>query len=231
MLSYSWLIENHEFIKLLFTLNVAIISFIIVFKTHKMYHLSEHEGIRYFRNAFLCYGLAFLLRYLVSVQYDLTYGHIVSDSFFMGFRIAFVFFMVMASFFLFYSLLFKRFTTKNSHSSLFNARIFIFYALALIIGILDFILGNYSMMFFSQIIIFSFAGGVAFEKYGQVQKKSGFLGLYLWIILLIMITRILNFIVSYFLVWNKYGVIGIYLLDAIIFLLFLYGIIKVTRRS
>jgi hypothetical protein len=145
--------------------------------------------------------------------------------------IFFEFFMIMAGFFLFYSLLYKNFEAeKTSFSSLLNIRIFMLYSIALIISILDALWGVYYFMFFSQIIIFSFAGGIAFEKYGLNERREGFLKLYLMVIFLNLLTWILNLIIASFFGWNQVGVIGVYALDIIIFLMFLYGIIKVTRK-
>ena len=41
---------------------------------------------------------------------------------------------------------------------------------------------------------------------------------------------ILNAIVGVYLNWSRSGLINIYLLNIIFFLLFLYGVLKVTRR-
>jgi len=138
------------------------------------------------------------------------------------------FFFIMAGFFLLYSLLWKRFGEK--FSSLFNGPIIIFYLLALIMSLLYFFWAGYGLMFFSQIIVFSFAAGIAFEKYGQSEKKGGFLRLYLVVILLMLLARIIHFFVYSSFKWNIWGIIAVYFLEIVIFLLFLYEVVGVTKR-
>jgi hypothetical protein len=149
--------------------------------------------------------------------------------------ILFEFFIVMAGFFLIYSLLYKNFETgEPSFSSLFNARIIIFYFLALIIGILDYTWGVYYFMLFSQIILFSFAGGIAFCKYAEkiqvTGKKGGFFKMYLSIIFLNLIAWLLNFILASFFSWHKLGMAMLYMLNIIIFAMFAYAVFSSTKR-
>ena len=137
----------------------------------------------------------------------------------------------MAGFFLLYSLMWKKFETegKGGYSSLFNSRIFLFYTLTLILVFLDYLWQSYCFMFGSQIIIFAYASIISYINY----KKSGgrgFTGLYFIVMLLNLIAWAANFIVSIFLGWYKPIVIGIYALNVIIFLIFLYGVLSVTRR-
>lgn len=228
MQQYNWIIENRELLTLALDVVLFLICFVIVVKTHRIFKLSEHGGIRYFRNAFLFYGLAFAARYLLSLDYGPLNSFDFNFAFLIFLRLLYEFLFIMAGFFLLYSLLWKRFGVK--FSSLFNGPIFILYALAMIISILDFFWGGYDIMFFSQIIVFSFAGGIAFDKYGENTEKGGFLKLYLSVILLMLVARIIHFFVSSFFAWNIFGLIIVYMLEIFTFLLFLYGIIKVTRE-
>jgi len=164
----------------------------------------------------------------LSVNYELIENFTLNPLYMVITWLLYEFFFVMAGFFLLYSLLWRRFGGKSS--SLFNGPIFILYSLALIIAILDFFWLGYDIMFFSQIIVFSFAGGIAFEKYGANIGGGGFLRLYLSVILLMLLTRIIHFFVSSFFEWNTFGIITVYSLEIFTFLLFLYGIIKVTRE-
>lgn len=215
MLLYNLAIEHREILKLAFSALVVLSCFIIVLRTHKMFKLTDHEGIRYFRNTFMFFGLAFAFRYF------LNYSQILN--------IFYEFFLMMAFFMLFYSLSWKRFNGGHKISSLFNLRIFIFYSIALIISLLDFMWGCYSFLFFSQVIILSFSAGIIFEK-SSSGEKGGFLKLYLLVIFLSLFARLTNLIISSMFAWNRIGVIGIYLLDAVIFLLFLYGVIQNTKK-
>ena len=145
--------------------------------------------------------------------------------------IVFEFFLIMAGFFLLYSLIWKKFETTESISSLFNARIMLFYALTLIIVFLDYLWEVYTFMFVLQIIIFGYASIVSGLNYKINGKQHSFLKLYFMVMLLNLIAWIFNFIIASFFKWYQPGVIGIYILNVIIFFVFLYGVVKVTTKS
>lgn len=219
---------NKEAFKLIFTVIIGLICFFIVIKTDRLFKLSFHEGIRYFRNAFFFYGLAFVLRYILGAAQIM--GNIPQMYSFLV-KGVFEFFLIMAGFSLLYSLLWKNFEPEGgSHSSLFNLRFLVFYMLALIIVFLDYIWNTYNFMFSLQIVLFIFAAAISYSKY-QKSKKKGFLKLYFIVILLNLIAWIANFLVAAFFEWNKAGVIGIYILNVIIFFLFLYGVMNVTNKN
>jgi hypothetical protein len=218
---YDLIIQNKDFLKVFYALIIGIICFTIVMKTNKLFKLSLHQGIRYFRNAFLFYGLAFITRYFfigASVFYSLN-------------QILFEFFLIMAGFSLLYSLLWKKFERQELEvSSLFNIRIILFYVLALIVVILDYLWKTYCFMFGLQIVIFIYAVIVSYMNYIKDKDKK-FLKLYFGVIILNLIEWILNFIVATFFKWNQIIVINIYILNIIIFSLFLYGVLKVTQNN
>ncbi len=220
--------QNKELFKLLFTVAIGLVCFAIVLRTNRLFKLSSHQGIRYFRNAFFFYGLAFIMRYV------LGHVHLISNAPRMYSSIAtgvFEFFLIMAGFSLLYSLLWKKFEPEGGiHSSLFNLRFLIFYLLALTIVLLDYVWATYAFMFSIQIILFIFATAISYSNYQRSRDKV-FLKLYFIVILLNLIAWIANFLVATLFEWNMGGVIGIYILNLIIFILFLYGVMKVTRKS
>ena len=214
---YNLIAQNRELFRIFYSLIIVIICLIIVIKTNRLFRLSEHQGIRYFRNAFLFYGAAFISRYFLwFFFYPLA-------------KIGFEFFLIMAGFFLLYSLLWKRIETKPSDSSLFNARIFIFYILALVIATLDYLWSSYYFIFFSQIIVFIFISSISYVNYKKSKKKS-FLKLYFIAMLMSLIAWILNFIAASFFAWRLRWVVGVYILNVIVFFLFLYGVFSVTKK-
>jgi|TARA_Y100000310_G_scaffold276794_1_gene294195 hypothetical protein len=224
---YSWIIENKELIKIFYGLIIALICFVIVLKTNKLFRLSLHKGIRYFRNAFFFYGIAFIIRYLFGVFF------LDNSSYYLLINALFEYFLVMGGFFLLYSLLWKRFESSktNYNSSLFNTKIFLFYFMSLIIVFLDYIWQTYYFMFFSQIIIFVTAAIISYINYKKNGKQHKFLKLYFIAMILSLITWILNFLAALLLDWNKGVLTNVYLINIVIFLLFLYGVIKVTGRK
>lgn len=217
---YGFIAQNKDLFRFFYSVVIALICFIIVLKTDRLFRISSHQGIRYFRNAFFFYGLAFIIRYILAmpVYFNLMRG-------------VFEFFMIMGGFFLFYSLLWKKFEGFKEASSLFNFRVFIFYDLAFIIVIFDYLWGGYNFMFLSQILLFAFASIISYGNYKRGGREHKFLKLYFIVMMLNFIVWILNFIFASFGGWRLRWMANIYVLNVIIFLIFLYGVIKVTKKS
>jgi hypothetical protein len=137
----------------------------------------------------------------------------------------------MAGFFLLYSLLWKKAESSGTHycSSLFNTRIAIFYFMALIIVLLDYLWQAYYFMFLSQIILFACASIISYMNYKKNGKQHSFPKFYFIAMLLSFIAWSLNAFVALYFNWRPVFLMGIYLLNMFVFLLFLYGVIKVTK--
>ncbi len=216
----AWIIENKELLKFIYTFLIAGICAIIVVKTDRLFGLSSHQGIRYLRNAFLFFGIGFITRSLLKIK-SLPHGLL---------NILFEFFLIMAGFFLLYSLLWKRFKTSTKFSSLFNPWILIFYLMALIIALIDNFWSTYVLMFFSQIILFSFTSVISFNNYIKNGKKHKFLKFYFVAMVLSLVAWTLNAFAALYFKWDQAIVLNIYAINIIIFLLFLYGVVKVTKK-
>lgn len=216
------LFGNRELFKVIYALFILLVCFFIVYKTNKLYKLSMHNGIRYFRNAFFFYGLGFVLRYFL--------GFFIAKE--LVIDVVFEFFLIMAGFFLLYSLIWKKFETKpgNMFSSLLNPRIIVFYILTIMVIILDAMWTTYYFMFVSQIIIFLFASGISLRNYIKDNNQHPFLKFYFIAMLISLIAWILNALAATFFSWNLLAMADIYLLNLIFFLLFAYGVVKVTKN-
>jgi len=217
---YNLIAQNKDLFRFFYSILIVFICLIIVLKTNRLFRISSHQGIRYFRNAFFFYGVAFMIRYFLAVP-----------SYFILMRTVFEFFMIMGGLFLFYSLLWKKFESSKEISSLFNSKILIFYVLALIIVVLDYLWQTYDFMFFSQIILFGFASIISYTNYKKDEKKHKFLKLYFIIMVLNFIAWTLNFIFASFLGWRLRWVANIYVINVVVFLIFLCGVIKLTKKS
>ncbi len=219
---YEWIIANKELIKIFYALIIVFICAVIVLKTDRLFRLSSHKGIRYFRNAFFFFGIGFIIRYFFGVLPN--YRFIIT--------IIFEYFLIMAGFFLLYSLLWKKIEASGSdyYSSLFNAKIFIFYVMSFVIVLLDYLWGTYYLMFSSQIILFSLASIISYANYKKNGKRHKFLKFYFIAMMLSLVAWMLNALASLLLNWHQGILIVIYLLNIIIFLLFLFGVIKVTAK-
>ncbi len=227
-MDYSFIIQNKELFKTLYAFVVVIICILIVIKTDKLFKLSLHDGIRYFRNAFFFYGVAFVIRYFLKFAFyeeSLSYY-----SFLIG--ALFEFFLVMAGFFLLYSLLWKKFESYKfmPFSSLLNPRILIFYALAIVIVLLDFLWINYLFLFITQILVFLYASFISYSNYKKDNYEHKFPKFYFIAMILTFFAWLLNALAQIFFNWDQVVMLNIYILNALFFLLFLYGVIKVTKN-
>jgi hypothetical protein len=216
---YSFVAQNRVLFRFLYSVIIAFICLIIVLKTDRLFRISSHQGIRYFRNAFFFYGLAFIFRYILG-----------NPIYFNPMRVVFEFFMIMGGFCLFYSLLWKRFENSKDVSSLFNSRIIIFYILTIIIVALDYLWKGFTFMFISQIILFFFASIISYQNYKKDGKKYKFLKLYFIVMVLNFIAWILNFAFTAFFDWRLRWVANIYIINVLVFLIFLYGVVKLTKK-
>lgn len=226
---YSLIIQNKLILELVYAAVIAFICAVIVVKTDKFFRLSMHKGIRYFRNAFMFYGIAFILRYV--------YGVFSDSGFEIGYLYAaktiFEYLFVMAGFFLLYSLVWRKFekTREDYASSLFNAKIAVFHAMALILAIMDAVWQTYNFMFISQIVVFFFASVVSLTNYKNGNKRHKFLKFYPFAMLLGLAAWILNFLAETYFNWDHSLLIGVGAADVVFFLLFLYGVIKLTKTN
>ncbi len=217
--AYNWIIANKELIKIFYALIIIFICAVIVLKTDRLFRISLHNGIRYFRNAFFFFGVGFMLRYFLKVFPDYLN------------KIIFEFFIIMAGCFLLYSLLWKRIESfeREYNSSLFNPYILIFYLMSFIIVFADYLWSTYYGMFCSQIVLFSFASIISYLNY-QKNKTRPFLKFYFIAMILSLAAWLLNAGTSLLLNWHQGTLIAIYLLNIIIFLVFLFGVVRTTAR-
>jgi len=222
---YHFVIQNKEIFKCFYALTIILINVLIVLKADKLYSLSFHNGLRYFRNAFFFFGLAFASRYFLKFIFDfvaLYHLRFVSVYFF-------EFFLVVGGFFLLYSLLWRRFESPKPFSSLFSPIIALFYVLALVIALIDFLWRFHYLLFISQIILFLYAVIISHSNYRRNRKTHKFPKFYFLAMILALAAWILNFLAAVVFSWNMVFVVNIYILNSLFFLLFLYGLIKVVR--
>ena len=226
---YEFIIANKELLKIAYALIVVIICAAIVFRTDKLFRVSSYKGIQYLRNAFLFYGIGFALRYFFSfllVQEVLPgYFYFIDE--------LFEYFLIMGGFFLLYSLLWKRIEPPGLEytSSLLNTRVAIFHLMALMIVVLDVLWGGYFFMFASQIIVFALASIISIVNYRKKDKKYKFSKFYFLAVLLGFFAWLLNAVAELYFSWNQGIVINIYILNLIFFLLFLYGVFRITKSK
>jgi len=225
------IVQNRELMKLIYALIITLICIVITFKSDRIYRLSSYRGIRYFRNAFFFYGIAFVIRYfagsgLFNPLANVMECHILVKMFF-------EFFLVMAGFFLLYSLLWKKIESyrETYASSLLNMKVLLFYLMAVLIVSLDYLWNSYIFMFTSQILVFALTFAISLVNYHERGKNRKFLKFYCFSMFLALVAWMLNALAAMWLNWNIAVVMTVYLLNILMFLIFWIGIVRVTKRN
>jgi hypothetical protein len=220
------ILENKWVLEVLYMFLITSICLVIVSKADRFFRLTSHQGIRYFRNAFLFYAVAFVFRYIFGLfaDFSLNYSEVV--------RGMFEYSIIMAGFFLLYSLIWKKFefSERDNNTSLFNGKIMVFHSIALIVAILDILWGNYYFMFSSQIIAFLFASIISFRNCKNIKSKK-FSKFYFIAMLLGLSAWILNFLVATYFHWRHMVLLDIGLINGMFFILILYGVVKITKNG
>lgn len=219
---YSLILNNKIILEALYTLIIVAICMIISIKADRFYQISLHNGIRYFRNAFIFFGAGFLARYIFGLLSDLALNNLAIV------KVAFEYLIIMAGFFLFYSLIWKKFASQKEYSSLFNSKIIVFHFMALVLSIIDVVWETYNFMFFSQIIIFFYTTIISLTNLRNSEKRK-FLKSYFVGMLLVLSAWVLNFLAAEVFLWSPRILIGIGFINIAFFFLFLYGVIRNTK--
>ena len=219
------LFSNRVFLEVIYSFIISSICLVIAYKSDRYFKLSLHSGLRYFRNAFLFYGLAFFWKFSFA---ELT-GLNTFNEFFSQF--VFEYLLILGGAFLLYSLLWKKFSKQAGFSSLISSKLLVIYLIALILTTADCVLRIYFLLFISQILIFLIASLLVFKANKEKGNKSGFLKIYGFAIILGLIAWLLNFGTAFLFGWNLLLMIDVGVLNVIFFLLVLFGIMKITKTK
>ncbi|MBI2131082.1 hypothetical protein HYU10_04925 [Candidatus Woesearchaeota archaeon] len=99
--------------ELAFTVIAVVFCFLIYFKTRESYELTRYNGIKYFRDAFLFFGLSYVLRFLFSLALLSS----IAFDFFLPRSMSALFFILPLStigiFYLIFSSIWKKYSGKR----------------------------------------------------------------------------------------------------------------------
>jgi len=220
----DWILANKEILKIFYGLLICFICALIVIKTDRLFKISDYQGLRYFRNSFFFYGVAFFTRFILGAIPTIKENSIC----FINVYFLFEFFMIVAGLFLLYSFIWKFIEKEKNHHSFFNVVATVFYVVAFLIASLNFLLNTSIFMYLSQVILFLLMGLISYKNFKAGSDSYRFLKYYFIVIVLGLIAWILNASLEYFLEWNKIVQIGVYGLTGLFFVFFIYVITKIT---
>jgi len=209
-------------IDLAYSFLIAVIAGFIAFKAKKLYDLSTHKGIRFFGLAFMFFSWAFFIQFfgiLIDELYQLTiFAQAVLS-------VLFSYAISLSGFYLVYSLVWKQAREMRS----IRLRIAVLHVLALTIAVLELLYayGWVSFVFLAQLLALLYGIIICHAKYQRA--KGSFLQMY-FIALVLMFT---GWLLNYLSVIAMMPVLTVYvnILTLAIFLIFLYGVIKVTKHG
>lgn len=214
--------------EIIYSLVIIVCSLMIYFGTKELYELSSHKGIKYFRQAFLFFAIAYFFRSII--KFILSYfslGRIFDFSpkifgLIIGSLTLFIFiyFSSMAILYLLYSVMWKKWNQSPK-------RVYIFHLLAFIISLAITLSRNYLVYLGVNILLFFivlFIVSVS-HKNTKVKTKGNKQNLY-GIYLLLSFFWILNIISILIPEFFQTSQLFIYIASLVIFLMMLYKVIK-----
>lgn len=213
--------------EIIYSFVIIVCSLMIYFGTKELYELSSYKGIKYFRQAFLFFALAYFVRSFI--QFLLVFFGIkeifeLSPALF-GAITAF-FFIYLSSisiFYLVYSIMWKKW---NGNSD----RIWLFHVLAIVIAVISAILRTPLVYFGINILLLFFVLVIVLRAYRESKSKTkrhkghghNLYAIYMLLIIFWILNIIGVMVPGFFQIFQLF----IYLISSGIFLLILYKVLK-----
>ena len=209
--------------EIIYAFVIILCSLMIYFGTRELYKLSGHKGIKYFRLGFLFFAIAYFFRSFIKIilfNFDKQEIRAIAPILFGSATLfIFIYFSVMAVFYLLSSVIWKKLDKKSD-------KIWIFHLTALIISWTLVKSGN-SLVWYLLLNILLF-GCIIFMVYkaSHQSKKKGFNLYAIYILLFIFwILNILDILVPSF--FQGFQLL-IYIASIGVFLMIVYKVIKKT---
>lgn len=172
-----------------FTLIATILCFLIFFKTKESYNLTKHDGIRYFRDAFLLFGISYILRFILELIFisGVAFDFIIPREMFGPLFILGVGYVsTVGLWYLIFSSIWKSFSRKSL--------MIVGHSTALVLSLISFFLHSHLIILYVQFIlliigiVLIFTTGTKNKKLSQT-KILYILTAFLWLINLFVIDK------------------------------------------
>jgi len=208
-------------VEILYSFIIVICSLMIFFGTKELYKLSGHKGIKYFRLAFLYFAIAYFFRSFIKIII-VCFGMDGFRSFGFLFGAAssflFMYFSIMAIFYLLYSVLYKK--LKRDYIKVFHVGLLVLTFVVIGFG------NNIKLILLANILLLLFIVYIVYLAYMQSKKKKS-LNLYIvyFLLSIFWMLNIIDILIPDFL---RAFQLLIYLMSLGVFLVILY---KVLTRA
>jgi hypothetical protein len=209
--------------ELIYSFIIIACSLMIYYATKEMYELSSYKGIKYFRNSFLFFALAYFFRYFIRfflVFFTNPGTNILSGYVYIASLFIFLYSSAMAVFYLLYSVMWKRW----NHS---KQKIWLFNTLAVLIASIGTIFNGMNVSLILNLIFLLFGLLILLIAYKDSKKRQKGKSLFV-IYLLLFVFLILNVIDIMLPKFLQLYQLIIYLISTLLFMTILY---KVLRKA
>ena len=206
--------------EVIYSFVIIICSLMIYFGTRELYELSSHKGIKYFRQAFLFFALAYFFRSMI-MYFLFVFGfkEILDISMLMigaTTLFLFVYFSSMAVFCLLHSVMWKKWKSNSRKT-------YLFHFIALVIAGLSLIPRSMFLRFAINIILFLVIIFTVYQVYKESKKKKNKLYASYMLLFVFFLLNVFDILIPDFLTQFK---VVIYSASTLVFLLILYKVLK-----
>lgn len=175
--------------ELVYTIVAVLFCFLIYFKTKELFDLTKYAGIKYFRDAFLFFGVSYAIRFLFELVLfsKVAFDFILPRTMFAPlFILPLGYFSTMGIFYLLFSLLWKR---GQMHKWIWTG-----HGIAVVLSLISFFTRSHFILLFLQAGLLFLTIVLTFFWYRNEKKISSvrllyFLILFFWLINLLIIER------------------------------------------
>lgn len=175
--------------EIVFTIIAVVFCFIIYSKTKDIYDLTKYKGIKYFRNAFLFFGLSYAMRFLFSlvILSTITFDFILPRGRLVPFFILPLgYFSTVGIFYLVFSSIWKSFKNRNLP--------ILGHGVAILLSVISFFTRSHLILLYFQSALLILAATLSSILHKNQKKVSGMKVLYflvsvIWLINLWVIGR------------------------------------------
>ncbi len=216
--------------EILYSFIIIVCSLMIYYGTKEIYELSSYKGVKFFRQAFLFFALAYFFRSFIKliIFYFNVHGifsispKLLNPLVSQITLILFMYFSTMAIFYLLYSVIYKKWNYEH--------RIYLFHITAVVLAIFSVISRNPFSYLGLNILLLVFVLFVVYVSYKNSKKKTKGHNLYVIYLLLLFfwILNIIDILIPTF--FQNFQLI-IYLASSGIFLFMLYKVLKKAGSS
>jgi len=218
--------------EIIYSFVIIVACLMIYFGTKELYNLTSHKGIKYFREAFLFFALAFFFRSFVKTFFLMgdprtlksilpTFGTIST--------FLFTYFITIAVFFLIYSMFWKKLEKYDSNKSKKHPpTIYFLHIISIAIALIVILTGNPWIALIINIALFLLIILSIYFLHKNKKEKNNSLGTIYTLLSLFLLLNIIDIIIPNALQLSQ---IFIYLVSSFIFLWILYKVLRKTGSS